>query len=125
MTAALTALLARPSVAATLRTLIAEGAPIEAQIEVLTREADGTTASGVASEFRELPRLTAATIIQAWHLADADGKPFELVSERPRTPLDFARTRRVRITVDSEADVVRVALSHVPGRHAPWYAPRP
>src|SRR5437867_778071 len=121
MTAALTSLLARPDVRTTLRQLIASGAPVEAQIEALVRFSDEGTAASVLEEFKELPRLTASMILQAWQLADGAGKPFELVSTAPGAPLDFARHRRVRIVVDSESESVRVGLSHIPGRHAAWY----
>ena len=124
MTAALTSLLTRPEVAAALRALCAQGASIEAQIDSILSAAEPGTAADVLAEFRELPRVTAGMILQAWQLADGAGKPFELVSRRPAAPLEFARERRVRITLDAESEVVRVALSHVPGRHASWYAPQ-
>ena len=98
MTAALTSLLARPDVASTLRRLVEAHASIEEQIDAVIAFADPGVAAGAA-------------------------KNFELHSLRPSTPLEFARHKRVRITIDSEEDVVRVALSHVPGRHAEWYAP--
>lgn len=62
-------------------------------------------------------------ILQSWALATESGKRCELASRKPAEPLDFARHRRVRITVDSEDDAVCVGLSHVPGHHAQWYAP--
>jgi len=123
MTAALTSLLARPDVASTLRRLVEGHASIEDQIDALVAFADPSVAAGALAEFRELPRLTATMILQSWALADGAGKRFELMSRKPSEPLDFARQKRVRITVDSEESAVRVALSHVPGRHAEWYAP--
>jgi hypothetical protein len=122
-TAVLTSLLARPDVRSALRELMANGAPIDAQLHAVVRFADPATAANVLHEFQELPRLTVAMILQAWQLADSAGKPFELFSERPTAPVDFARHKRVRIVVDSESDTVRVGLSHIPGRHAVWYAP--
>ena len=123
MTDSLTTLLARAEVRTALRELMASGASIEAQIDALARFAAPGTTSSVLEEFKELPRVTAPVILQAWQFADDANKPFQLVSVAPAAPLDFARHKRVRITVDSESDAVRVALSHVPGRHAAWYAP--
>ena len=123
LTAALTNLLGQPALAAALRQLMQEGTPIEAQIAVMQRFADDVTTATALREFKELPRITAVMILQAWELADRAGKRFEIVSTRPAQPLDFARQKRVRIVVDSEDDGVRVGLSHVPGRHAQWYAP--
>jgi hypothetical protein len=122
-TAAMTSLLARPDVANALRALMAEGAPIKAHIDAMLRFADSATAENVATEFRELPMTTASLILQAWQLADSCGKRFEVVSAKPAEVLEFARHNRVRIVVDSEDGGIRVAISHVPGRHAAWYAP--
>lgn len=123
MTAALTRLLAKPEVRAALREMIAAGVPVETQVEMLAQRAEPGTASGALRELRELPRVAASMILQAWQLADGADKRFEVVSTAPGAPLDFARHKRFRIVVDSESDAVRVGLSHVPGRHAAWYAP--
>ncbi|MGH2632289.1 MAG: hypothetical protein ACRDG3_02660 [Tepidiformaceae bacterium] len=123
ITLALTNLLARPEVTTTLCAMVDAHASIEEQIDALVAFAEPGVAADAMAEFRELPRLTATMILQSWALAAGAGKRFEMVSRRPSEPLEFARHKRVRLTVDSEEDVIRVALSHVPGRHAAWYAP--
>lgn len=123
ITFAMTSLLQQPEVGKKLHALIDEGAPIEAHIDAMLRFADAETAATLATEFRELPAATASLILNAWHLADRCGKPFEVVSARPIDVLGFARHKRVRIVVDSDEDGVRVSISHVPGRHAAWYVP--
>jgi hypothetical protein len=63
------------------------------------------------------------TIMTSWLAADGSGKSFELRSERPEKPLEFAHKGRVRLTVDYEEDRAVVSVSHVAGRHAQWYKP--
>lgn len=77
----------------------------------------------VREELAELPAHTVSTIVNAWIAAETAGKTFELRSAAPDTPLAFARDRRVRIAVDMDNRGVVVSLSHIPGRHADWYAP--
>jgi len=123
MTAALTSLLSRPEVQVALRPVIESNASLSEQFAVLVRFAEPGIARSALAEFQELPELTATAILQSWNTAARAGKHFEVHSVRPSTPLEFARHKRVRITIDSEEDAVRVGLSHVPGRHAEWYAP--
>ncbi len=120
----LTVLFAEPAIAARLRELHAARAEAAAFIEALTASATPEIAATIRMEFAELPSVTAFAIIEAWAMADGAGKRFELVSAPPEHPLDFARHSRVRIAIDAEEDCVRVSLSHVPTRHAAWYAPR-
>ena len=92
-------------------------------VETLASFASPEVAPTIRREFLELPALTITVIMEAWHLADANAKPFEVVSMKPERAIEFARTRRVRVAVEAEADVARVLISHIPTRHATWYAP--
>jgi hypothetical protein len=92
-------------------------------VEALASFANPEVAPTIRREFLELPALTISVIMEAWHLADSNGKPFEVVSVRPERAIEFARTRRVRVAVEAESDVARVLISHVPTRHAAWYTP--
>jgi hypothetical protein len=105
------------------RTLLARGARPEEFVEMFVRRARPAQAAVAKFEFAELPESTLMLIVQAWVLADAAGKPLSLVSVPPARPLDAARTRRVELAVSMDESGVRVALSHIPGRHASWYRP--
>lgn len=107
----------------TMRELRAGNAEPAEYVEALASFAHPDVAPTIRREFLELPSLTISVIMEAWHLADSNGKPFEVVSVRPERAIEFARTRRVRVAVEAEADVARVLISHIPTRHAAWYAP--
>lgn len=92
-------------------------------VEALASFASPEVAPTIRREFLELPALTISVIMEAWHLADSNNKPFEVVSVRPEKAIEFARTRRVRVAVEADADAARVLISHIPTRHAAWYAP--
>ena len=57
------------------------------------------------------------SILRAWRDAVESGTSFALVSERPSSPLAFARRRLVRVITDVDESGITVRLSHVPGRH--------
>lgn len=118
----LTEFFADAEVKKTLRTLRAIGATREDYIELMSRHADPTVAAVIREEFAVLPKIALSTLLDAWDLADAAGKPFEVVSLAPDEPIRFARHRQVRITIDVAEDAVRTGLSHIPTRHAEWYA---
>jgi hypothetical protein len=106
-----------------IRHLISEGASREALIEAFAGQADPAIAELVRYEFSEMPDPMFQTIMASWLAADGSGKSFELRSERPEKPLEFAHKGRVRLTVDYEEDRAVVSVSHVAGRHAQWYKP--
>ncbi len=92
-------------------------------IDALASQCDVATAMLLREEMVELPTNLVETIMGAWAMAASAGKTFRLQSVVPREPLEFARSRRVRLAVDVETDGVVVSLSHIPGRHAAWAQP--
>ena len=103
--------------------LLARGAEPREYIEALASQCDVATALLLREEMRELPTNLVETIMGAWAMAASAGKTFRLQSVVPREPLEFARSRRVRLAVDVESEGVVVSLSHIPGRHAAWAQP--
>jgi hypothetical protein len=112
-----------PDVARRLRELRSAHATAPEFVEAIASLSHPAIAGTIREEFGQLPAATVMTVIEAWAMADAGNKPFEMVSVRPEEPVAFARSRRVRVTVDAEEDAVRVFLSHIPTRHADWYSP--
>jgi hypothetical protein len=108
-----------------LRELGAMGALPFEYLDLMASFATPNMGALVREEFGVLPKNALATLAGAWALADTSDKAFEVVSVRPAAPMDFARHRRVRLTVDVEDDAVRVGFSHIATRHASWYAPEP
>jgi len=108
---------------ATALELLARGAAPEEFIDALASQCDVATAMLLREEMVELPTNLVETIMGAWAMAASAGKTFRLQSVVPREPLEFARSRRVRLAVDVENDGVVVSLSHIPGRHAAWAQP--
>ena len=90
--------------------------PLGTVVRVIS-ETEPTMAPVAQMELGELPPVAIRTMLEAWREADAAGIAFEAHSLRPDRPIEFAKTKRVRVTVDREADGVYVGLSHVPGRH--------
>lgn len=123
-TMAVTELLRLDCVAAEWRRLKAAGASERDFVEAMCEVVPPGVAEVIREEFAVLPALTLATLIDGWSLADAGGKEFEFVSVAPAEPVEFARKRRVRLTVDVEEDRVVVSLGHIATRHADWYAMR-
>lgn len=119
----LTRLLGRAEVASALRAIVQTGGTPEQVAECLLSHAGEATIDIVRMELTELPPHLLTTACQAWMTADHFGKQFELMSVRPDSALTFARERRIRITIDTEEDCVRMTLSHIPGRHATWLTP--
>jgi hypothetical protein len=106
-----------------IRRLLREGASREVIIEAFASQSEPGLAELVRTEFREMPDPMFQTIMASWLAADGSGKSFEIRSERPERPLEFAHRSRVRLTVDYEEDRAVVSVSHVAGRHAQWYKP--
>ena len=105
------------------RKLLARGARPEEFVEMFVRHARPEQGEIAKFEFAELPESTIMMIVQAWLLAEGAGKPLSLVSVAPMRPLEAARKRRVELAISMDESGVRVALSHIPGRHATWYRP--
>lgn len=103
--------------------LLAANAPAEEFLREFVSRLEPAQAELTRREFAELPSSMVDTVIHTWAMAAAAGKTFQLRSIRPDRPVEFARAKRVRFQIDAEADRVVVSLSHVPGRHAEWYAP--
>lgn len=106
-----------------IRRLINEGATREELIEAFATQSAPGLADLVRLEFSEMPNPMFETIMASWLAADGSGRAFELRSERPEKPLEFAHRGRVRLTVDYEEDRAVVSVSHVAGHHAQWYKP--
>ena len=90
--------------------------PLRAAEKVIAG-ADPQRAELASQEFAELPQLAISTMLHAWLEAETRGVAFEAHSLPPERPLEFARNRRVRITVDEEDSAIQVRLSHIPTRH--------
>jgi len=113
----------RSSGAGEARRLFESGSRPADYVQALARFCDPETRDLLLEEFGELPATLVDTVIGAWLLAERSEKAFTLRSSAPERPLDFARSRRTRFTIDVEDDGVVVTLSHVPGRHAAWARP--
>ena len=74
----------------------------------------------VERELGELPAAAVLGILAAWQTADSAQKPFVFESVRPERPVDLARRRSVRLTIDVDEDGVHAGLSHIPTRHPTW-----
>lgn len=116
-------ILASPAGGDEARALLARGASVEELLDMFVRHASPAQAVIARAEFAELPETTIAMIAQAWVLAEASGKPLHLESVPPTRPLESARARRVDLAISMDESGIRVALSHIPGRHATWYRP--
>jgi hypothetical protein len=105
------------------KTLMNEGAPPRDFASEIAKHCDPELADVVRAEFDELPRSFISTWLIAWRLADEAGQPFEMVSEAPSRPLEYAKAGRVAYRVEHDNDGVRMYVSHVLGHHADWFKP--
>ena len=112
-----------PDVQIELRRLRSQHAGPRQYLDLITSHADPDAAAGIRAEFDELPASTMMAFVEGWALADASGMPFEIASERPARPIEFAKARRVTVAIEAEEHLVRVVVSHVASRHAAWYRP--
>jgi hypothetical protein len=103
--------------------LIERGAMPEAFVDLIAKGLDDVNREILRDEVRQLPAAMIPLVLEAFGFACTSGKTFQMVSELPGEPLEYARSKRVRFAVDYEEDGVRLAVSHVPTRHAGWYRP--
>ncbi len=103
--------------------LLARGASAGELLEMFVSHASPEQAAVARAELAELPETTIMMIAQAFLLAESANKPLTLTSVAPQRPLEAARNRRVELAISMEEGGIRVALSHIPGRHASWYRP--
>jgi hypothetical protein len=123
LTAWLTDVLQKDTVRAEFKELRARHADSAEYLEAIVRNAPAEVAATARLEMNELPAYFIDVIVGAWEVADAAGKPLSVVSQRPSSPLQFARDRRVGINVEASNDELRIAVQHVATRHADWYKP--
>jgi len=105
-----------------MKDLLASDCDSVAFAEVLGRRLPKRDAEALRHEFTELPHWLGRTMISHWAMAEAAGKRFELRSVPPKDVLSAARDRRVELSVAVDEEAVVLTLSHVPHRHAAWYA---
>lgn len=86
-------------------------------VATAVRLTDPAFAATAEMEIRELPEIAVRTMLSAWRDAVEGGLDFRARSVPPERPMEFARKRRVRVTVDRDEGRVDVALSHIPTRH--------
>ncbi|MGE0600704.1 MAG: hypothetical protein AB7J35_04940 [Dehalococcoidia bacterium] len=80
------------------------------------RETDPVKGAKAESELRELPEFAVNTLLGAWLEATSRGLGFSASAGSTDRPMDFARHRRVRVTVDEDEDSIGVQLTHIPRR---------
>ncbi len=108
------------AVCARVREEMGEGAPAASLVRAIARDLPEQVRSRVERELGELPAAAVLGILAAWQTADSAHKPFVFESVRPESPIDLARRRGVRLTVDIDEDGVHAGLSHIPTRHPTW-----
>lgn len=121
VTSWLTDALRDETVCAELRELRARHASPAELLNAISHSAGPDVAATALFEMGELPAYTIEMIVSAWEVAQAAGKPITIVSQRPASPLQFARDRRVGLSVEADKDEIRVGIQHVATRHAQWY----
>lgn len=99
-----------------LQAIAEEDTALEA-VATAVRLTDPAFAPTAEMEIRELPEIAVRTMLNAWRDAVEGGLDFRARSVVPERPLEFARKRRVRVTVDRDERGVDVSLSHIPTRH--------
>ena len=97
------------------------GLPASTVVARIVEGMEPRVAGIVREELEALPSATVLSIIDAWRLAAAGGKPFNLYSARPDRPLEAARDRRVRVVIDIDEGGVHAEISHIPSRHPTWH----
>ncbi len=108
---------ADPDFRARLRLALDESTdPLKSVVRVISKT-EPAMAPIAQQELGELPPVAIRTMLEAWREADDAGISFEAHSVRPDRLIEFAKARRVRVTVDRDANGVSVGLAHVPGRH--------
>jgi hypothetical protein len=84
-----------------------------------------TQGAMIRREYESLPDYVWVAIADAWKRSHEAGVALELRNVAPKSVTEFARRRRVELSVIAESDRIIVELAHVPTRHAEWYAPVP
>jgi hypothetical protein len=123
MTVTITEVLRTESGAAEFRALMQRNASNTEIAEAFATHCEPADAALMIAEFAELPRSFVGTFMDAWLMADAAGRRFELASRPPTQPLDFARRDCVAFSLEHDQLGVTMYVSHVHGRHADWYKP--
>jgi len=100
--------------------LLQQGAAPGAFLDLIAQQCPPALAAQLYDEFEELPLEMVMTIVRGWALTSQLGLAFDIQSVAPTSPLDFARRRNTRLTMDMDNDGVTFGISHVPGRHAEW-----
>jgi hypothetical protein len=95
-------------------------APVKVIIGEIVSGLEPRVADTVRAELEALPSATVLSIVEAWRLAAQGGKPFEVISARPASAMEAARSRRVRVVIDVAEDGVHAEISHVASRHPTW-----
>ncbi len=98
----------------------AAGAGAPQLIEAIILDLDPAIKERVRMELGELPAASVLGIIAAWQTAEAGKMPFVFESVRPPSPMELARKRSVRLTIDVDESGVHAGLSHIPSRHPTW-----
>ncbi len=108
--------------AASYAALVQAGAPAGAILDLIARQCPDNLAETLFEEFTELPLEMVNTIMRGWAMATEAGLAFNIRSVRPERPLEFARRRLTRLSMNWDDNGVMFEISHVPGRHAAWQA---
>ena len=80
-------------------------------------------AATMLREYAQLSPRVWTAMANAWRDADDAGVEFHLVTEQPEHPLQAARDQQATWKVAESRYAVTFTLSHMPSRHAAWYAP--
>ena len=123
ITGVVTQVLNSPAGAAEFRELMERGASSEEIVRAFMTHCGPAEAELMWKEFSELPRSFVGTFMDAWYLGLGSGQRFELASEPPAKPVEYARNQRVSWRVEHDVNGIRMYVSHVHGRHADWYKP--
>ncbi len=80
-------------------------------------ETDPSVGPIAERELQDLPEFAVNTLLGAWLEATSRGLGFSARAGVADSPMDFARHRRVRVTVEEDQDSIGVQLTHIPSRH--------
>lgn len=97
-----------------------QGSPAPSLVRAIARDLPPQVKDRVERELGELQAAAVLGILAAWQTADSAHKPFVFGPYGPDSPIDLARRRSVRLTVDIDEDGVHAGLSHIPSRHPTW-----
>jgi hypothetical protein len=86
-------------------------------VSKVINETDPAVGPIADKELRDLPPFAVNTLLGAWLEATSRGLGFSARAGTAESTMDFARHRRVRVTVDEGQDSIDVQLTHIPSRH--------